>query len=84
VSLKRRYAAAAALLVTAAAGVGAQSAGPGFNAERYTRYFFSDGKITENSPYMMAPSDTDYDTFAVLGGKETSVDTPLEFALLSY
>ena len=52
------------------------------NLRSYSNLFINaNGRL--DRPYLRAATDEDYDRFAVLGGEETSIDTPLEIALLS-
>jgi hypothetical protein len=53
------------------------------NAISYEAYFGSDKKEISRQ-YVDLASDADYERFSVLGSDVTDIDTPLEFALLSY
>jgi hypothetical protein len=55
------------------------------NTRKYNEYFgFNDGNINIRSRYILSATKEERDVFAGLQGKETIIDTPLEFALLSY
>jgi hypothetical protein len=71
------------VLVAAADGFGQTDAV--LNLNRYVEYFgFQGGRINPNNDYVIAATRTDRRYFSVLDGSETVLDTPLEFALLSY
>jgi hypothetical protein len=55
------------------------------NLNRYFSYFplNKEEDITDND-YVWTSATSDYDRFAKLAGREYEIDTPLEFALLSY
>jgi len=55
------------------------------NVNRYATYFgFTGGRIDYGSNYVLSAPRAERREFSALGGNETVVDTPLEFALLSY
>jgi hypothetical protein len=53
------------------------------DVKRYEAYFGID-KRDISRKYVDVASDDDYERFSVLGGDITDIDTPLEFAILSY
>jgi len=53
------------------------------NIKKYEAYFGTNQKDISRQ-YVDVASDDDYERFSVLGGNLTDIDTPLEFALLSY
>nr|AXS01214.1 hypothetical protein [uncultured bacterium] len=53
------------------------------NLKEYSSFFQnSNGRL--DRPYLRATTDEDFEKYMILGGNETSVDTSLEIALLSY
>ena len=70
-----------ALLSALTAGAFGQTDGM-LNINEYSKLFLSDGGRLDR-PYLRAATDEDYDRFISLGGSATSVDTPLEIALLT-
>jgi hypothetical protein len=55
------------------------------NTNTYAGHFgFTNGEIKVSSRYVYSAPRVDQGTFGLLGGREAVVDTPLEFALLSY
>ena len=55
------------------------------NVNKYFSYFpIQKNEDVSNNDYVWAATSRDYDRFSILGGYNDAVDTPLEFALLSY
>jgi hypothetical protein len=78
-----------ALLLTLAALVplAAQSGGSGalLDVNKYFSYFpIKAGEDVADNDYVWTATGNDYDRFTNLGGHTDEIDTPLEFALLSY
>ena len=71
--------------VMVAVGAFAQTETGLLNANKYFSYFplKQNEDITDND-YVWASTESDYDRFAMLAGEDYAIDTPLEFALLSY
>jgi hypothetical protein len=73
------------VFVLVAAGIAFAQADGMLNLNRYAEYFgFQGGRVNPNNDYVIGASRTDRRNFSVLDGSETVLDTPLEFALLSY
>jgi hypothetical protein len=77
----KKIIAALALLCVFAVGVFGQM----INTIQYAETFgFRNGQISHTSEYVMSATRADRRNFADLAGNEVQIDTPLEFALLSY
>jgi hypothetical protein len=73
------------LFVSVAAADGFGQTGSLLDTNKYFSYFpiKKDESVLDND-YVWSSNETDYEKFMVLGGRGNYIDTPLEFALLSY
>jgi hypothetical protein len=85
--MPKRYT-AALLFVCAAVSLAAQEGNSGaalLDVNKYFSFFsIKNGEDVSDNDYVWTATGNDYDKFANLGGYTDEVDTPLEFALLSY
>jgi hypothetical protein len=75
----------ALVFVLVAVGIGFAQADGMLNLTRYAEYFgFQGGRVNPTSRYIGSASREERRSFSDLAGNEVQIDTPLEFALLSY
>jgi hypothetical protein len=82
---KRCCAAVCALFITAALGAQEGAGGALLNVDEYFSCFpIKANEDVSDNDYVWEATSEDYDRFSVIGRHDYEIDTPLEFALLSY